>query len=497
MDDSVHVLIVDDDKAIANFLSKMLIKSEDNDYDVAITHTAEDGLHLIEESKFDIVILDVNLPGKSGIEFLKEIKGIDPDIEVIIMTGNAKIETAIEALREGAYDYLQKPFTQEQVITTLRNAYQKRRLTMEKRELINNLSDVNDQLEKANEMLAEKKALVDRELEKKVEDLTNINLFVKGITPQLDLIKLMNIIPRFLIDLFGFNGAAIITFSGNNFVVHASLSTGGDFKKGDIYSRENPIINKITKPPVIKEIGRLKEGGLNYVSLPIKSGTRLLGILVVGSEMEEPLKNYGEDLFSTIAGNVALAMQNAVYFENSRKNYLESLYSFLVILETEDPSLREHAERVSNIATKIAKQLNLEDSMITNIRYAALIHDIGRVGSIKTSPKDGVREKIMKIHQNTEKIIKPVSFLSQGLEYIHYMFENFDGSGFPEGKTGDDIPIGARILAIANAYDEIYTQLKGKNKKEPSKDAILAELSPHIGIELDPRLFAILQGVEI
>jgi len=353
MEDSVHVLIVDDDKAIANFLSKMLIKSEDNDYDVAITHTAEDGLHLIEESKFDIVILDVNLPGKSGIEFLKEIKEIDPDIEVIIMTGNAKIETAIEALREGAYDYLQKPFTQEQVITTLRNAYQKRRLTMEKRELINNLSDVNDQLEKANEMLAEKKALVDRELEKKVEDLTNINLFVKGITPQLDLIKLMNIIPRFLIDLFGFN-------------------------------------------------------------------------------------------------------------------------------ETEDPSLREHAERVSNIATKIAKQLNLEDSMITNIRYAALIHDIGRVGSIKTSPKDGVREKIMKIHQNTEKIIKPVSFLSQGLEYIHYMFENFDGSGFPEGKTGDDIPIGARILAIANAYDEIYTQLKGKNKKEPSKDAILAELSSYL-----------------
>ncbi len=496
MEDSTNILIVDDDKAIANFLSKILIKSEDNDYNVAVTHTAEDGLHLIEENNYDIVILDVNLPGKSGIEFLTEIKGVDPDVEVIVMTGDAKIETAIDALREGAYDYLQKPFTQEQVVTTIRNAYQKRRLTLEKRELINNLSDVNDQLEKANQMLAEKKAIVDKELEKKVEDLTNINLFVKGITPQLDLIKLMNIIPRFLIDLFGFKGAAIITFSSNNFIVHASLETGNDFKKGDIFSKDNPMINKIIKPPVVKEIGKLTEDGLNYISMPVKSGNKLLGVLIVGSDMDEPLKYYGEDLFSTIAGNVALAMQNAVYFENSRKNYLESLYSFLIILETEDPSLREHAERVSNVATKIAKQLNLDDSVVTNVRYAGLIHDIGRVGSIRTSPKDGLKEKIMKIHQNTEKIIKPVSFLAQGLEYIHYMFENFDGSGFPDGKAGDDIPVGARILAIANAYDEIYMQLKDKGK-EPDKDTILAQLSSHIGVELDPRLFAILQGIEL
>ena len=77
------------------------------------------------------------------------------------------------------------------------------------------------------------------------------------------------------------------------------------------------------------------------------------------------------------------------------------------------------------------------------------------------------------------------------------MFENFDGSGFPDGKAGDDIPVGARILAIANAYDEICTQLEKKKGKKPHKEEILAELSPHLGIELDPRLFAILQGTEI
>ena len=495
MESNINILIVDDDNAIANFLSKMLLSAEDLDCDVTITHSAEDGTHLIEESKFDIIILDINLPGKSGIEFLMDINSIDPDIESIIMTGDASLETALDALREGAYDYLQKPFTKEQVITTIRNATQKRQLTMEKRELLKNLNDVNEQLEKANQMLTEKKILLDTELEKKVEDLTNINLFVKGITPQLDLIKLFTTIPRFIIDLFGFKGAAIVTFSRHNFVVHTAMNTGDDFKKGEVYSKDSALINELIKPLIIKDIGQISKNGLFYVSTPLKAGKKLLGILLIGDERNNLLEYYGEELFSTIAGNTTLAIQNALFFDNSKKSYLESLFSFLIILETEDPELREHSERVSNIATKIAKQLELDDDIVTNIRYAGLLHDIGKVGAIKNTPGDSIVDKIKKVHKNTEKIIKPISFLAKGLEYLHFMYENFDGSGFPEGKSGDAIPIGARILAISNAYDEIYLQLISAGKGDNIHNKILIELNKHVGINLDPRIFAILQGI--
>ena len=105
MADKPRLLIVDDDDTVLKLLTKLFSE----DYEVTTASTASDGLESIEKS-LDVVLLDIMLPDPSGIEILKAIKEVGSDIQVIMITGYASLETSTEALRLGAYDYILKPF---------------------------------------------------------------------------------------------------------------------------------------------------------------------------------------------------------------------------------------------------------------------------------------------------------------------------------------------------------------------------------------------------
>jgi len=118
-----RILIVDDEEDFAGALAERLTIRE---YDVTTSFTGQDALEKIKAHNYDIVILDVKMPGTDGIDVLKEIKGIKPLTEVIMLTGNATVETAIEGMKLGAYDYLMKPCETEDLTEKINNAYRKK-----------------------------------------------------------------------------------------------------------------------------------------------------------------------------------------------------------------------------------------------------------------------------------------------------------------------------------------------------------------------------------
>lgn len=118
-----RILIVDDEEDFAGALAERLTIRE---YDVATSFTGLDALEKIKEHNYDIIILDVKMPGTNGIDVLKEIKGIKPLTEVIMLTGNATVETAIEGMKLGAYDYLMKPCDTDELTEKINNAYRKK-----------------------------------------------------------------------------------------------------------------------------------------------------------------------------------------------------------------------------------------------------------------------------------------------------------------------------------------------------------------------------------
>jgi DNA-binding NtrC family response regulator len=118
-----RILIVDDEEDFVNALAERLTIRE---YDVATSYTGQDALDKVKEHKYDIVILDVKMPGTNGIDVLKEIKTEKPLTEVIMLTGNATVETAIEGMKLGAYDYLMKPCETDDLTDKINNAYKKK-----------------------------------------------------------------------------------------------------------------------------------------------------------------------------------------------------------------------------------------------------------------------------------------------------------------------------------------------------------------------------------
>ena len=125
-----RILIVDDEESMQEFLDIMLSKEG---YDVETVGSFRGATNRIAESEFDIVISDIKMPGGSGIELLKKIRSINPNITVIIMTAYASLQTAVEALREGAFDYITKPFEISQVKYAIARAFENKRLRDENR----------------------------------------------------------------------------------------------------------------------------------------------------------------------------------------------------------------------------------------------------------------------------------------------------------------------------------------------------------------------------
>ena len=118
-----RILIVDDEEDFVTALAERLTLRE---YEAATSFTGQDAIEKIKEHNYDIIILDVQMPGTSGIDVLKEIKNTKPLTEVIMLTGNATVETAIEGMKLGAFDYLMKPCETDDLTVKIENAYKKK-----------------------------------------------------------------------------------------------------------------------------------------------------------------------------------------------------------------------------------------------------------------------------------------------------------------------------------------------------------------------------------
>lgn len=151
MEKAMRILVVDDEESLRMVMSQVL--SEEG-HDVTAVSSGEDALAVFRKEPFPLVFTDIAMGGMSGIELLQELKLLHPDTQVIIVTSHASLDTAITALRSGAYDYLLKPFEELDVISTVADrAIEKINLIVKNEGLIKQLEKKNEELEQANKAL--------------------------------------------------------------------------------------------------------------------------------------------------------------------------------------------------------------------------------------------------------------------------------------------------------------------------------------------------------
>ncbi len=137
----ISVLLVDDEK---DFVESLAERLQIRDFKVTTAFSGDEAIKLVEENDFDVIVLDVKMPGKDGVETLKEIKNIEQLSQVIMLTGHATVKTAIEGMKNGAFDYLMKPTDTDELIEMINNAYQ---LVAEQRDRIRQ-AEINNILKK-------------------------------------------------------------------------------------------------------------------------------------------------------------------------------------------------------------------------------------------------------------------------------------------------------------------------------------------------------------
>ena len=149
----VRILVADDDESLRSVLKQVL--SMDG-YEVNLTSSGEEALAAFKKEPFPLIITDIRMGKMSGIQLLQEVKRLRPDTQVIIITSNATLDTAITAIQAGAYDYLTKPFDDIALISSVaRRAVEKIRLIEENKSLLEKLKRKNEELEFVNLTLKE------------------------------------------------------------------------------------------------------------------------------------------------------------------------------------------------------------------------------------------------------------------------------------------------------------------------------------------------------
>lgn len=179
-------------------------------------------------------------------------------------------------------------------------------------------------------------------------------------------------------------------------------------------------------------------------------------------------------------------------YRRMRQTYIETVHTLTQAIEAKDHYTRGHSDRVAVYAVAIARRMGLPEHMVDLIYFLSLLHDVGKIG---------VREQVLNKREMLNKeewgeinrhsdmganIVREIGFLRQGVDAIRFHHERFDGSGYPAGIRGNEIPLGARIIAVADAFDAMTSERVYRRAK--SIDGAVEELQKCAGRQFDPEV---------
>lgn len=225
---------------------------------------------------------------------------------------------------------------------------------------------------------------------------------------------------------------------------------------------------------------------------PLEREGELLGFLGVGGRDPEAFTEGHRRVLSTLASSVAVALSNAETYRELRELNIQTIAALVNTMEARDPYTRGHSERVARYAAAIAQKMGLPSAQVEACQVGGLLHDIGKIGirdAILYKPgqlTDDEHESMAEHPAIGARIVGGVARLAHIVPIIYAHQERYDGSGYPQGLKGDEIPLEARIVAVADAF-EAMTAERPYKPAIPAEDA-LRTLQVGAGTRWDPRV---------
>jgi response regulator RpfG family c-di-GMP phosphodiesterase len=501
-DERPRVLIVDDEKFIRDILADFL------GMEGYIVRTAEDGAAALQElgnAHYDLIISDLKMPRMGGIELLDAIGAAAPSALTVIMTGFGTVETAIDAMKRGAYDYILKPFKVEEVIRVVQRGLEKQRLSAENlrlREAVS-LYTVSEAIAASLSLEEVLATIGDTAVNEIKGDLVSTWLddgeggyferqrLAQARTSESPVPPPSQRTSPSPVPLGepSWSPAPPDAFDQGLAAVGVEYGTLAPQAFIEHYSGHSALLVHGTRglryfavPPVAPLV--------SLVSVPLRMKTRLLGWIAVASFTKQKRFNEGHrKLLSIVGSRAAAAIENARLYEDLRATFRQTIEGLARAIDKMDRYTAGHSERVATYATYLALKLGLPPEVVEIVRQSALMHDIGKLGCVMNLNKPG---KLTQDEYETFKrhpvfgkdILDPIKFLHPLVPGVHLHHERWDGRGYPLGLKGKDVPLIARIIAVADTYDAM-TSDRAYRRALPHEVAV-GEIERCSGTQFDP-----------
>lgn len=497
------VLVIDD-----SYANLILLKTHLNSMGLAalLAENAADGIKAAVEQRPDVILLDVMMPGIDGFETCRRLKADvrTSSIPIIFVSAKDQSEDKISGLKLGAIDYVTKPFNKGELQARIGIMLQM--IELQERLLL--LANTDELTGLANRRHFFE--ILDREIRQAkirggsvavmmfdVDHFKNVNdnfghLDGDRILQQLGKILSENIYPLDMAARYG-GEEFVVLMPGMPVEIAAQRAEKlrSIIDKYDWEVSNQPIsvtcsagVTVFNGADAADPYDLIRRADDALYAAKHRGRNRVVSYDQVNPD--EQLQGHQSENFRELQTKISsLARQ-------IKEQTLGMITAFVKALAAKDIYLAQHVENVKIYVTEIAKQMKISELLMEQLQTAAMLHDLSKIiipNNIlhKTSPLTSEERKMVERHPiASAEILTPIGIFSQEVTIIRHHHENFDGTGYPNGLVGKTIPIGARILAVANCFDAMTSE--HWNIRPKSADDAIGEIVSLAGSLFDPEV---------
>jgi response regulator RpfG family c-di-GMP phosphodiesterase len=467
---NARLLIVDDQEANLLVLEGML---EREGYTALKSLTdSRQVLAAFDEFQPDLILLDLHMPHLDGFAVMRQLKGrLPPDeyLPILVLTADVTPGVKLRALADGARDFLTKPLDVAETTLRVRNLLETRYL--------------HQQQQQQNQILETKVRERTAELERQFQRLAALREIDTAITASLDLRLTLTIFLQQVTMQLRADAAAVLLLNPHSHSL--SYAAGQGFhgrgiertqqRLGEGYAGRAALERRLVHIPVLAEADDFRrrflfvdERFVAYYGVPLIAKGDVNGVLEIFHRA--PLDSGSDwlNFLEALAGQAAIAINNAQLFDSLQRSNLELVLAYDATIEgwsramdLRDRETEGHTQRVTDMTLKLAQLAGMNTSELVHVKRGALLHDMGKLGvpdAILLKPGKLTDEEwvIMKKHpQYAYEMLSPIPYLRPALDIPYCHHEKWDGSGYPRGLKGEQIPLPARLFAVADVWDAL------------------------------------------
>ena len=474
------VLVVDDDPEFARSVAETLA---DRDLECITAKDAQDALGLVRLRPFAVAMVDLIMPGMDGLELTREIRRASPSTEIVMLTGHADMRSAIEAMRNEVFDFLEKDqLHSARLRRAARAAIARSELRAENLRLVTGLQDTARKLSVLSDI--GQRLAAETHLDRLLPELTQAARELLEVESARVLIMEHNEL----------GDLTIRAASGDGEIAIGGRFGAGDGIAGHVLDTARPVCIDVAAdhPNYSARCDELRSTLRGFICVPLQRPT-LAGVLAVAGRARA-FTDEDVSLLASLARQGAVAMENASSAEVNRNFFTHASELLVGLLDAEDVHYEGHSHAVAALTDMVTRRLGMPEQERRTLHFAGLLHDVGklRLSDVLRSPGPltvAEREAIRQHPALGVEILRPISLWRSLAPAIHTHHERWDGKGYPRGLSGTEIPVGGRIIAVAEAFEAMTRALPHRPGR--SVEDALAEVLACAGTQFDPEIAAV------